>query len=254
MSPLTTSTHPSEELDDEPTIDPDLYRYIVSLNESPNCYSRFFGALLIPKSSHADFFADLKTFREQPVIISLLEPGTSEAYRGCTRSFVASRFAHPWCRVNSEFQSGWTRASWVGATKKVSKEEKKEEDRLHGLLVPIWIAFRRRMFPERAVLEEWLAKEDERQKESTAQTKARTVNNSTSQNPDSGREVPTTDKYPELGFKMGNRDISPSETADSASSASGAATASRMFIGAAFGSYIMRDKRVAKYVKKKLLK
>ncbi|KAI1618548.1 hypothetical protein EDD37DRAFT_272235 [Exophiala viscosa] len=258
MSSGIPSPHPQLEVDEDPTIDPDLYRYIVSLNESPNCYSRFFSALLIPQSSHAEFFFDLKTFREQPVIINVLEPGTSEAYRDCTRTFIASRFAHPWCRVNSDFKSGWTRASWAGATKKVSKEDKREEERLHRLLVPIWIAFRRRMFPAKEVLDEWLAKANEQQKQKMAEREAREVDRTASRNPDVESGIPSTANYPELGFKMGGRDTSPPETSPPASpsapSASEATTVARTIVGLAFGGYITRDKRVVKYLKKKYLK
>ncbi|KIV85760.1 hypothetical protein PV11_01420 [Exophiala sideris] len=254
MPPGHPYPHPQLEVDEEPTIDPNLYRYIVSLNESPDCYSRFFGALLIPKSSHAEFFFDLKTFREQPIIINLLEPGTSEAYRGCTRSFVASRFAHPWCRVNSDFKSGWTRASWVGATKNVSQEDKKEEERLHRLLVPIWIAFRRRMFPDKEVLDKWLAEEAERQAQIVAETKARNTDETTTRTSEVEAGVSSTNNYPELGFKIGGRETSPPAIIPSTSEASEATTVARTIAGLAFAGYITRDKRVVKYLKKKYLK
>ena len=258
MSSGIPSSQAQLDVNEEATIDPDLYRYIVSLNESPNCYSRFFSALLIPQSSHAEFFVDLKTFREQPVIISILGPGTSEAYRDCTRTFVTSRFAHPWCRVNSDFKSGWTRASWAGATKKVSKEDKREEERLHRLLVPVWIAFRRRMFPNKEVLDEWLAKDEEQQKQRIAEREAREADRTTSRSSDVEPVVPGTANYPELGFKMSGRDTSPLESSPPASpsapSAAEATTVARTFVGLAFGGYITRDKRVMNYLKKKYLK
>lgn len=258
MSSTITLVQTQQDPDEEPIISPELLRYIHSLDESPACYARFFDALLIKKSSHGQFFRDLKAFREQPVIIALLEPGSKEAYRECTRSFIGSRFAHPWCRTNSDFQSGWTRASWVGGTKKVSKEDKKEEERLHRLLVPIWIAFRRRMFPENEVLEDWIANEGEREKQRLAEAEAEaatksdalTVQHADDASPSSATAIAT--EYPELGFKTKanpSGDAAPAQSSDS-----NANTAAQMFLGVAVTGFIMSDKRVRKYVEKKLKK
>ncbi|KAK7896879.1 hypothetical protein LTR67_004766 [Exophiala xenobiotica] len=241
--------------DEEPTIAPDLYRYITSLNESPACYTRFFDALLIQRDSRSQFFYDLKTFREQPIIISLLEPGTKEGYQACTRNFVGSRFAHPWCRINSDFQSGWTRSTWVGRTRKASKDDKREEERLHRLLVPIWIAFRRRMFPDKEVLEQWIAEDDERQRKRAAKKQAEAQIRAESQNSPTGvandPTPPSTTTYPELGFRLADNKPSSEPPTDSAPPASGAVTASQVFLGAAISGFVMSDKRVMKYVKKK---
>ncbi|KAL6249115.1 hypothetical protein RBB50_004178 [Rhinocladiella similis] len=248
--------------EEEPIIEPKLYRYVTSLDESPACYTRFFDALLIQRDSRAQFFRDLKAFREQPVIITLLEPGTREGYRTCTQKFVASRFAHPWCRINSDFKSGWSRATWVGGTKKVSKDDKKEEERLHRLLVPIWIAFQRRMFPDQEVLDEWIAEDDEHQKQVAAKRKARAEERAKAQketdespgDPTSDTAATTTTAFPELGFKLADDATSSSHPTTSPPPASGAATASQVFLGAAIGGFVMSDKRVMKYVKKKLKK
>ncbi|KIW47635.1 uncharacterized protein PV06_00314 [Exophiala oligosperma] len=247
--------------DEEPTIEPRLYRYITSLDESPACYTRFFDALLIQRDSRAQFFHDLKTFREQPTIITLLEPGSREGYRTCTQKFVTSRFAHPWCRINSDFQSGWSRATWVGATKKVSKDDKKEEERLHRLLVPIWIAFHRRMFPDQVVLDEWIVKDDEHQKELAAKRKAKAEERAKAVEKESDEDsadptaASTTTAYPELGFKMADDPTATSSSSGQPTNSlppeSGATTASQVFLGAAIGGFIMSDKRVMKYVKKK---
>ncbi|KIX01794.1 uncharacterized protein Z518_09521 [Rhinocladiella mackenziei CBS 650.93] len=272
MSSLTASTQPQPQSqsqltveDNEPDISPDQHRYIRSLNESPTCYSRFFSALLIKKSMHHQFFRDLKTFREQPIIIALLEPGTKEAYRECTRAFVGSRFAHPWCRTESDFKSGWTRASWVGGTRKVSKEDKKEEERLHRLLVPIWIAFQRRMFPGIEVVQDWVEKERreyEKEKLKLAEPEAEKTAKST-QSPSSGVSKATTTNaastttYPELGFKTKSSKPAPATSSSktvSKPSDSSAAVASQMFMGVAVTGFIMSDKRVRKYMKKKLKK
>ena len=234
-----------QDLDSEPTISPTHLRYIHCLRDTPTPYTRYFDALLIRKASHGEFLTDLKAFRSQLNIIVLIEQGTKDSYRECTRRFVGSRFAHPWCRVSSDFHRGWTRASWVGGTKKVEKAEKAEEERLHRLLVPVWIAFRRRMFPEPGALEEWIAREEERVRAEAGEAKK--AEDATS--PDSSPSAP----YPELGFKFKS---TQSESAASASkpSDSSATAAGQMFLGMAITGFIMSDKRVKKYVRKKLLK
>jgi hypothetical protein len=263
MASSPAPVQPQLELEDEPEIAPGLYRYICSLDESPTCYARFFDALLIPKSSHAEFMYDLKTFREQPAIIAVLEPGTKEGYRQCTRAFVGSRFAHPWCRTACDFQAGWARASWAGTTKSLTREEIREEERLHRLLVPIWIAFRRRMTPEQETLEDWVAKDDERQRErqSVAQDERKARSSADvagSQLPEASNRTssPQQKDYPELGFKLGPSRTPPTSTNASSqpSEESAAATASQMFLGAALSGFIMSDKRVKKYMKKHLKK
>ncbi|KIW56590.1 hypothetical protein PV05_05239 [Exophiala xenobiotica] len=255
MSSTAVAQTPLSGPDEEPTIEPDLYRYITSLNEVPACYTRFFDALLIQRDSRAQFFYDLKTFREQPIIISLLEPGTKEGYQACTRNFVASRFAHPWCRINSDFKSGWTRATWVGRTKKESNDDKKERERLHRLLVPIWIAFRRRMFPDKEVLETWIAEDDERQRKRAAKEQAEAQLGAKSRNSFTGvandPTSPSTTTYPELGFRLADNKPSQERPPASEPPASGAVTASQVFLGAAISGFVMSDKRVMKYVKKK---
>ncbi|KIW16965.1 hypothetical protein PV08_04156 [Exophiala spinifera] len=239
--------------EEEPIIEAKLYRYITSLDESPACYTRFFDALLIQRGSRAQFFHDLKTFREQPTIVALLESGTREGYRTCTQRFVTSRFAHPWCRINSDFKSGWSRAAWVGGTKKVTKDDRKEEERLHRLLVPIWIAFQRRMFPGQEALDEWIAKNDElaTKRKVQAEERAKAEKGLEGRSPDDA-----TATYPELGFKLADDPTSapPTQPTGSLPPASGATTAAQVFLGTAVGGFIMSDKRVMKYVKKKLKK
>ena len=215
---------------------------------------RFFSALLIPKASHPQFFLDLKCFREQPSIVYLLKPGTSENYHEVSRSFIGSRFAHPWCRLQSDFGKGWRRASWVGATDK-NREEiqkvKKEEDRLHRLLVPIWIAMRRRMFPGDEVVKEWVERENEREAE-RATGKAEEASTPKAPSNDSRAEATGTALYPELGFAI--KSAKPSPVASTPADPEAAAAASKMFLGVALTGFVMSDKRVKKYVEKKLLK
>ncbi|EXJ88167.1 hypothetical protein A1O1_05095 [Capronia coronata CBS 617.96] len=274
MSNPTVSVQLEEEYQDEPDISPDHYRYIRSLNESASCYTRFFDALLIPNPSHSQFMRDLKSFREQPAIINLLQQGTKDANRGCTSAFVISRFAHPWCRTTSDFQSGWTRASWMGTTKKVSAKAQMEEDRLHRLLVPLWIAFRRRMFPEPEVLAEWVAKEEQSKKDREAEAEARALAQTQAGNgikdgeAEAGYQVrrnanitsplpsdPSSAVYPELGFKAPSPNAaSSSNTASTTSEPGSGAAATQMFLGVAVTGFIMSDKRVRKYVEKKLRK
>lgn len=244
-------TQLQEEADPELAISADHLNYIQALNESPGCYSRFFDALLIKKTSHADFFHDLKVFREQPAIITVLEPGTKEAFRECTVVFLGSRFAHPWCRSSAAHASGWTKASWSGKTKKLTAEAKKEEDKLHRLLVPVWIAFRRRMFPEQEVLQKWVDEEPERQAARKAELEAKkdAQLSRKAAKPDTVADSPIV--YPELGFASAT--TPPLASSSSATPSSGQSTAvAQAFLGVAVTGFIMSDKRVKKYVEKKL--
>jgi hypothetical protein len=256
--PSTSLIEPPDSSDDEPIIHPHLQRYITSLTDSRINYARFFSALLIPRESQPQFFLDLKQFREQPIITYLLYPGTSESYREVSRRFIGSRFAHPWCRVQSDFGSGWHRASWVGRNAKTTDKVRKEEERLHRLLVPIWIAMRRRMFPGDDIVREWVESEDEKAAESARLRKEEMASQpkpTALMAPSSGAD---TAVYPELGFATGPSkatSASASQSATSESSSPGAAeAASKMFLGVALTGFIMSDKRVKKYAKKKLLK
>lgn len=254
MSVSTSLIQAPELPDDEPFIHPSLQRYIAALTDSQINYMRFFSALLIPKDSHPQFFRDLKQFREQPVIIHLLSPGTSESYRAVSRNFIGSRFAHPWCRVQSDFGKGWHRAHWAnGASSKEREQVKKEEERLHRLLVPIWIAMRRRMFPGDETVKEWNEEEDEREverarvREEEKAAKLAAAPSDSAPNP-----MEATGSYPELGFAMGSSKASSSSGPSSPEP--GAAAAGKMFLGVAVAGFIMSDKRVKKYVQKKMRK
>ncbi|KAK5052592.1 hypothetical protein LTR84_002457 [Exophiala bonariae] len=250
------ATQLQEEPEQELTISAEQLHYIQALNESPGCYARFFDALLIKKSSQADFFHDLKVFREQAVAINLLEPGTKEKFRKCTVVFLGSRFAHPWCRSSAAHASRWTKASWAGKTKKLTVEAQKEEDKLHRLLVPLWIAFRRRMFPEQDVLQKWVDEEPERQAAAAAakaelEAKQEAQRSTKPARPHLDAAAPTV--YPELGFATVATPLDASNCNPTPSSAQSTAVA-QVFLGVAVTGFIMSDKRVKKYVEKKLKK
>jgi len=244
-----------EEPEPELTISADHLHYIQSLNESPECYARFFDALLIKKSSHADFLRDLKAFREQPVIIRVLEPGTKEQFRECTKVFLGSRFAHPWCRSSSVHSSGWAKASWAGRTKKLTTEAKKEEEKLHRLLVPIWIAFRRRIFPEQDVLQKWVVEEPERQAAKKADLEAKEKAEAANAASASNTNNTSPNDYPELGFATVSSSSSAAATRnDTPPNNREGAAVGQMFLGVAVSGFIMSDKRVKRYVARKLKK
>ncbi|KIW92110.1 uncharacterized protein Z519_07094 [Cladophialophora bantiana CBS 173.52] len=257
MSSPEPFIRPPESEDDDPIIHPSLQRYIHSLPDSQTNYARFFSALLIPKQSHAQFFIDLKQFREQATIIYLLAPGTSANYRQVSQKFIGSRFAHPWCRVQSDFGKGWRGASWFGNSggcgPRVDERVRKEQDRLHKLLVPIWIAMRRRMFPGEDVVKEWVAKEDERESVAAEEKKKKAAEAVKAESIKS----PPPAAYPELGFATTNsttpsRTTMTTTTPQDTMSPEGAAAASKLFLGVAVTGFIMSDKRIQKYVEKKL--
>ncbi|KAI9875644.1 MAG: hypothetical protein M1823_007431, partial [Watsoniomyces obsoletus] len=134
------------------------------LSEPIEKYSSYFDALLIQRRSHTAFFQDLKDFRCQEHIIALLTSHDSAQdiktlYRTCSKSFLGSRFAHPWCR-STPSKEGWFEAEW-GSIKKQSEAKRKEEDQLHRLLVPIWCGFRVRMIPSDEQMEKFLQRERE---------------------------------------------------------------------------------------------
>lgn len=154
-----------------PTIPLSQLNYIRSLDDVHKQYTRFFDALLVPRPFHAAFFRDLKGFRSLPTTIkafTLCDPNNvsiskeqrKENYRDVTRKYLGSRFAHPWCRkamagMGNTKAGGWWGAEWTATGRKMSKEQKEQEENLHKLLIPIWIGFRSKMFPSEAIIEEW---------------------------------------------------------------------------------------------------
>jgi hypothetical protein len=101
------------------------------------------------------------------------------------------------------------------------------------------------MFPGDEVLAEWVAHEPQREEERTRIAKAETVNTQ----PPSRDSPPTVTSYPQLGFA-----IKSSESSRDPPRSGGGATAAQMFLGVAVTGFIMGDKRVNKYVEKKLKK
>lgn len=149
-----------------PEIEPDCLLYVTSLNEGPQPYTRFFDALLIKRDLHTRFFRDLKAFREQPQLISVLENATTDKtlYKSTTLTYLGSRFAHPWCRKTPMKKAFW-RAEWGTIDgKQKDSEIAKEEERLHKLLVPIWIIMRSKMFPGQETVTKWCVEERQRLK------------------------------------------------------------------------------------------
>ena len=147
----------------------ELASYVRDLPDLQSTYTRFFDALLVKRPDHAAFFHDLRCFREQDAIIELLaDPDSAGAnaadlkirYRETTRSFLASRFAHPWCRTTFGYVREGSSGAGLdksGTSNSASGEQQREEDRMHRLLVPIWIAFRRRMLIVTSSHEELIA-------------------------------------------------------------------------------------------------
>lgn len=149
-----------------PEIEADLLLYIQGLDENHECYTRFFDALLIKRNLHRSFFHDLKAFREQPQVIALLDKASQDKkiYRDVTNVYLASRFAHPWCR-KTPLKKGFWRAEWGDIQgKQRDADIAREEDRLHKLLVPIWIIMRSRMFPDGDIVKKWCVRERDRLK------------------------------------------------------------------------------------------
>jgi len=149
-----------------PEIEADLLLYIQGLDENQECYTRFFDALLIKRDLHRSFFRDLKAFRGQPRVIALLEKASEDKkiYRDVTNVYLTSRFAHPWCR-KTPLKKGFWRAEWGNIEgKQRDADITREEDRLHKLLVPIWVIMRSRMFPDEDTVKQWCVQERNRLK------------------------------------------------------------------------------------------
>jgi hypothetical protein len=150
--------------EESPSPPPELARYVKALDDRVGNYSRFFQALLVKQADHHLFFQDLRAFREQDHVTLLLttqiEDGSTikQMYRDCTRHFLASRFAHPWCR-NEYGNAKHGFLDTAKARQKRSEAMAKEEERLHKLLVPLWIPFRRRMMPTGEEMAAFLEKE-----------------------------------------------------------------------------------------------
>lgn len=154
-----------------PEIHEDCLFYVPNLNEGPNVYERFFDALLIKRDQHRAFYRDLRGFREQPQVIQTLQDAATDKkmYKEVTLIYLNSRFAHPWCRKTPMKKAYW-RAEWGTIQgKQKDADTAREEERLHKLLVPIWIIMRSKMFPGDDVVKQWCTEERERQKQKREQ-------------------------------------------------------------------------------------
>lgn len=149
-----------------PHVDEDYLLYITCLNEGHETYTRFFDALLIKRNQHRRFFRDLRGFRELPQVITTLQNAVTDKslYRTVTSTYLDSRFAHPWCR-KTPLKKGFWRSEWGSIEGKPKDAEiAREENRLHKLLVPIWVIMRSRMFPAEEIVKKWCLEERERRK------------------------------------------------------------------------------------------
>lgn len=270
-------------------IQKELAVYVRDLPDTQSTYTRFFDALLVKRPDHSAFFYDLRRFREQDTVMELLaDPKSADTnpadlrirYRETTRSFLASRFAHPWCRTSSgHVREGLFRAGLdkSGTRKSDPSEHQREEDRMHKLLVPLWIAFRRRMLIVTSSHNELIAfLQDERSRrerkvqENTAQS-AQNMGDQfkTSDGKDPGQA--SADKQSSAAgdgttastkssnakahdaesYVMGDDDDDDGPTAQDHNDATAAA---QLFVGVAATGWLASNKRARKYLMKKLNK
>jgi len=90
-------------------------------------------------------------------------------YKEVTVLFLESRFAHPWCR-KTPMKKGFWRAEWGTIDgKQKDAEIAREEQRLHKLLVPIWISMKHRMFPGEEIVKTWCLEERSRREKREAE-------------------------------------------------------------------------------------
>jgi hypothetical protein len=263
--------------DDAPTPSPELARYVKALDDRVTNYSRFFNALLVKTPDHGLFFQDLRAFREQDHITLLLSTPQVEAdnlkqiYRDCSRHFLASRFAHPWCR-NEYGKAKHGFLDTVKARQKRSEAKVREEERLHRLLVPIWIPFRRRMMPTEEEMAMFLEKERQEQEQRQQAVLKRQEEDAAFQKlaqevEDEHDEANKENKGPVFRVKPQkkvpresayfNAEAFVSEEDDMVyqkSDSSGATQAAGLFVGMAATSFLANNKRARKYLLKKMRK
>lgn len=249
----------------------DLVLYIKTLDDSVSNYQRFFDSLLVQRSDHDRLFDDLRHFREQEHITRLLttkeseELNLKELYRQCTREFLASRFAHPWCR--NEY--GKTKSGFfdtASGRQKRQEAQQKEEDRFHKLLVPIWNPFRRRMMPTEEELAAFLATyadAEQRRREEMLQRntqEAPGIRLSSQAAPEAGQTCSnyaadtTTTTTP--GYSNAEAFVSEEDDTlqNNAPQNNGSQQAANLFIGVAAASFLASNKRARNYLMRKMKK
>ena len=271
---MTSSPRDGQSLD----LPPELISYVKSLNEPIEKYSPYFDALFIRPRNHRAFFQDLKDFRCQGHVIALLtssppQSELNELYRSCSRLFLESRFAHPWCRT-TPLSEGWSKAEW-GRIKKQSEAKKKDEERLHKLLVPIWCGFRVRMMPTEEQLERFLLREKESQakipiklgfsepakklidftEQKSPEACESELDSSLSgeakiSRPQTSADAPTRFNAEAFVSEDDDRTYEQRPSRDD----DGAATAGKIFFGVAATSFLESNPRARKYLWKKLQK
>lgn len=279
MSASTSSGHTDNIAmeEDTPTPSPELARYVKALDDRVTNYSRFFHGLLVKTPDHELFFQDLRAFREQDHITILLtgraadDTTLKQIYRDCTRHFLASRFAHPWCRDEyGKAKHGFM--DTARSKQKKSDAKAKEEERLHKLLVPLWIPFRRRMIPTgeemSAFLEHGKAAEEQRkeavlknqEQDNALEKLANEIDNETTSNNEENRSHVLRAK-PHSRLNSGpayfNAEAFVSEEDEVAytkKESDGASQAAGLFVGLAATTFLASNKRARKYLFKKLAK
>ncbi|KPI45065.1 uncharacterized protein AB675_2486 [Cyphellophora attinorum] len=294
------------ERNDSTDPDPNLVLYIKHLPDTVHNYRRFFNSLLVPRPDHEIFLRDLRHFREQAEIIVLLttpasdgttnggsptETATSNAeanattrpipttvsdiYRQTTTHFLASRFAHPYCRneyghvSTSHASRSFFDKTTVSKRKQAdaaAEAKAREDERIHKLLVPIWIAFRRRMMVTAeeltAWVEDWNANEYSRWKAAAEDNierkgEARTALHLAPEDKDpmeEQRQVPAHNERSGTYLNAAEAFVSeegdlvdaPSQQHDTAAQAGG------LFVGVAAASFLASNKRARKYLLKKM--
>lgn len=275
----------SSPLSGEPLALPtEVVHYVKCLNEPIEKYTPYFDALFIKRRKHTSFFRDLKSFRCQEHVIALLTTPSDTPdldikalYRQCSKLFLASRFAHPWCRTTpGATKDAWFKAEW-GNIKKQSEANRKEEERLHRLLVPIWCGFRVRMMPSDEQLESFVEGQrkvkgrrlagpmgTESLTDSDAQGESHGADsepaadvcidiNAVGKTPrQTMDEIPTSPHFNAEAFvsEEDDRIYDKNTSADSG----GASTAAKMFIGVAATTFLAQNPRARKYLWKKLQK
>lgn len=253
-------------------VNPQLVLYIKHLDDTVANYRRFFNSLLVKGSDHETLFRDLRHFREQEEIVALLTREDSEGaclkgtYQKCNDQFLASRFAYPWCR--NEY--GKTKGGFLNTASsrlKQAEAKKREDDRFHKLLVPIWIAFRRRMMPTEEELSQFLEKYESKEEE----RRARRQQQQEQQQPAASNRVkyvisPEDDDETKDLAATNTRAQQPSyfnaeafvseedDLVDSPVQQNHAQQAGGLFVGIAAASFLANNKRARKYIFKKLNK
>lgn len=102
---------------------------------------------------------------------------------------------------------GWFGAEWAATGRTMTKEQLEQEEKLHKLLVPIWISFRAKMFPGDSVIAEWW---EERQLNPPLNEAA----NSSKESPTLETRKEEKQQYPELTMAKSKSHLRPDRDSD----------------------------------------